>query len=140
MGRVVIENTASEQFGYSILDIYFSDITKRIKETYENQRDDIMEKDEIQRIFKTAKNKLEKVFKEEGLDMHRYRFFDPDLMTERTKELLKQLRDEYDAEIKQQNSILHEVDGMLELADTYEQKLEILQKYDIVDEEGNYVF
>lgn len=140
MGRVVIENTASEQFGYSILDIYFSDITKRIKETYENQRDDIMEKDEIQRIFKTAKNKLEKVFKEEGLDIHRYRFFDPDLMTERTKELLKQLRDEYDAEIKQQNSILHEVDGMLELADTYEQKLEILQKYDIVDEEGNYVF
>lgn len=140
MGRVVIENTASEQFGYSILDIYFSDITKRIKETYENQRDDIMEKDEIQRIFKTAKNKLEKVFKEEGLDIHRYRFFDPDLITERTKELLKQLRDEYDAEIKQQNSILHEVDGMLELADTYEQKLEILQKYDIVDEEGNYVF
>jgi uncharacterized protein involved in tolerance to divalent cations len=140
MGRVVIENTASEQFGYSILDIYFSDITKRIKETYEKQRDDIIEKDEIQRIFKTAKNKLEKVFKEEGLDIHRYRFFDPDLMTERTKELLKQLRDEYDAEIKQQNSILREVDGMLELADTYEQKLEILQKYDIVDEEGNYVF
>ena len=128
----------SENFKYSILNIHLEKMIKIIKEVYEDKRNDIIKKDEIQKIFKNAKNKLEKVFNEQGMDMHRYCLFDSNLMTEQTNESLKKLKEQYDCEIKQQTLILHKVDGLLELADTYEQRVDILKKHDILSEEGNY--
>ena len=127
-----------KEFKHSILNTYFFDMKNLARQEYEYEKEQIIKKDEIQKILINAQTKLEKIFKEEGRNLYRYISFDKELMTEGTKEKLRKAEEEYNEKIEHHNLTLKEVDGILELTDTYEQKLEILKKYDILDEEGNY--
>ena len=138
--KISIENANNGDFRYSILNAYFFDMKDLQNDLLKMKKENILKKDEIQKAINTAKNKIEKIFEKEERDPFRFISFDYDrIVTKQTEKSLDKADEEYNEMIKNLKETLRQVDGMLELADTYEQRLEILQKYDIVNEEGNYI-
>ena len=117
----------------NILDIYGDRKIEKINKHYEQLMEQTKLADERYVIFKDCSNKLDKLYKEDGI-ITKY-LVEPRL-TEKTKKHLEELAELREEELRKFYSKKAEVNAQLSMCETYEQKQEILRRYNIINENG----
>ena len=89
--------------------------------------------DERYVIFKDCSNKLDKLYKEDGIITNH--LVEPRL-TEKTKKHLEELAELREEECCKLDNKIKEVNAQLSMCETYDQKQEILRRYNIINKNG----
>ena len=116
-----------------ILEIYGDRKREKINKHYEQLMEQTKLADERYVIFKDCSNKLDKLYKEDGIITNH--LVEPRL-AEKTKKHLEELAELREEEYWKLNNKIKEVDAQLSMCETYDQKQEILRRYNIINKNG----
>ena len=122
-----------------ILEIYRKDMIKMIDETCDENIKEIRENSELGQIFTKVLEYSQKKIKEtypenfEKMKDKIYIGFDNDDKTQRE---IEEEMEEREQAIESLDDTLKDVKALLNIAETYEQKIDILKRYEILDEDG----
>lgn len=108
-------------------------INKREKE------EEIRKKDEFVKITDNFKNKVKEYAEKNNLadvECILNSIFIPNILTKESQEALKKAEVEFKDNMDERNRIVEEVEAQLMIVETYEQEIEILKRYGILDENG----
>ena len=117
----------------NILDIYGDRKREKINKHYEQLMEQTKLADERYVIFKDCSNKLDKLYKEDGIITNH--LVEPRL-AEKTKKHLEELAELREEEYCKLDNKIKEVVAQLSMCETYDQKQEILRKYNIINKNG----
>ena len=117
----------------NILDIYGDRKREKINKHYEQLMEQTKLADERYVIFKDCSNKLDKLYKEDGIITNH--LVEPRL-TEKTKKHLEELAELREEEYCKLDNKIKEVVAQLSMCETYDQKQEILRRYNIINKNG----
>ena len=117
----------------NILDIYGDRKREKINKHYEQLMEQTKLADERYVIFKDCSNKLDKLYKEDGIITNH--LVEPRL-AEKTKKHLEELAELREEEYCKLNNKIKEVNAQLSMCETYDQKQEILRRYNIINKNG----
>ncbi len=117
-----------------ILNFYMRNITEKIHCETAKKIDELIEKDIIQQIIQDAENQINVILDNNEEDA--FSFGQKHLLTEKTKYEIKNIRFEGREKLRAIEYKIEEVKAQLEIAETYETKIEILKRYDILTEDG----
>ena len=117
----------------NILDIYGDRKREKINKHYEHLMEQTKLADERYVIFKDCSNKLDKLYKEDGIITN---YLVEPRLTEKTKKHLEELAELREEECCKLNNKIKEVDAQLSMCETYDQKQEILRRYNIINKNG----
>lgn len=117
-----------------ILNLYY----ERMKEIYVNENEqiiqDIKEQDVFTKLDNEYNNKLQKLLNKENKENKTY--YKTNYLTEESEIKIEQQEDLFTENINNLKRKLEEVDVLLNIADTYENEMEILKNYNIINENG----
>lgn len=117
-----------------ILNLYY----ERMKEIYVNEHEqiiqDIKEQDVFTKLDNEYNNKLQKLLNKENKENKTY--YKTNYLTEESEIKIEQQEDLFTENINNLKRKLEEVDVLLNIADTYENEMEILKNYNIINENG----
>lgn len=116
-----------------ILDIYGDRKREKINKHYEQLMEQTKLADERYVIFKDCSNKLDKLYKEDGIITN---YLVEPRLTEKTKKHLEELAELREEEYCKLDNKIKEVVAQLSMCETYEQKQEILRLYNIINKNG----
>ena len=117
----------------NILDIYGDRKREKINKHYEQLMEQTKLADERYVIFKDCSNKLDKLYKEDGIITNH--LVEPRL-AEKTKKHLEELAELREEEYCKLDNKIKEVVAQLSICETYDQKQEILRRYNIINKNG----
>lgn len=117
----------------NILDIYGDRKREKINKHYEQLMEQTKLADERYVIFKDCSNKLDKLYKEDGIITN---YLVEPRLAEKTKKHLEELAELREEEYCKLNNKIKEVDAQLSMCETYDQKQEILRRYNIINKNG----
>ena len=117
----------------NILDIYGDRKREKINKHYEQLMEQTKLADERYVIFKDCSNKLDKLYKEDGIITN---YLVEPRLAEKTKKRLEELAELREEEYWKLNNKIKEVDAQLSMCETYDQKQEILRRYNIINKNG----
>ena len=117
----------------NILDIYGDRKREKINKHYEQLMEQTKLADERYVIFKDCSNKLDKLYKEDGIITNH--LVEPRL-AEKTKKHLEELAELREEEYCKLDNKIKEVNAQFSMCETYEQKQEILRRYNIINKNG----
>ena len=117
----------------NILDIYGDRKREKINKHYEQLMEQTKLADERYVIFKDCSNKLDKLYKEDGIITN---YLVEPRLTEKTKKHLEELAELREEEYCKLDNKIKEVVAQLSMCETYEQKQEILRRYNIINKNG----
>ena len=117
----------------NILDIYGDRKREKINKHYEQLMEQTKLADERYVIFKDCSNKLDKLYKEDGIITN---YLVEPRLAEKTKKHLEKLAELREEEYCKLNNKIKEVDAQLSMCETYDQKQEILRRYNIINKNG----
>lgn len=117
-----------------ILNFYMRNITEKIHCETAKKIDELIEKDIIQQIIQDAENQINVILDND--EEHAFSFGKKYLLTEKTDYEIKNIRFEEKEKLRAIEYKIEEVKAQLEIAETYETKIEILKRYDILTEDG----
>ena len=117
-----------------ILEFYMRNITEKIHCETAKKIDELIEKDIIQQIIQDAENQINVILDND--EKHAFSFEQKDLLTKKTEYEIINIRFEGKEKIHAIEYKIEEVKAQLEIAETYETKIEILKKYDILTQDG----
>lgn len=117
----------------NILDIYGDRKREKINKHYEQLMEQTKLADERYVIFKDCSNKLDKLYKEDGIITN---YLVEPRLTEKTKKHLEELAELRKEEYCKLDNKIKEVNAQLSMCETYDQKQEILRKYNIINKNG----
>lgn len=117
----------------NILDIYGDRKREKINKHYEQLMEQTKLADERYVIFKDCSNKLDKLYKEDGIITNH--LVEPRL-AEKTKKHLEELAELREEEYCKLDNKIKEVVAQLSMCETYDQKQEILRRYNIINKNG----
>ena len=117
----------------NILDIYGDRKREKINKHYEQLMEQTKLADERYAIFKDCSNKLDKLYKEDGIVTN---YLVEPRLAEKTKKRLEELAELREEEYCKLNNKIKEVDAQLSMCETYDQKQEILRRYNIINKNG----
>ena len=117
----------------NILDIYGDRKREKINKHYEQLMEQTKLADERYVIFKDCSNKLDKLYKEDGIITNH--LVEPRL-AEKTKKHLEELAELREEEYCKLDNKIKEVVAQLSMCETYDQKQEILRLYNIINKNG----
>ena len=117
----------------NILDIYGDRKREKINKHYEQLMEQTKLADERYVIFKDCSNKLDKLYKEDEIITN---YLVEPRLAEKTKKHLKELAELREEEYCKLNNKIKEVDAQLSMCETYDQKQEILRRYNIINKNG----
>lgn len=117
-----------EESGMDLLEIYINRKIKEIKEEYKTKKLELIKDDEIDKKVRALKEELNDQYK---------MYIDINIIasdyTKETKEQLKLFDEQEKADIKEFDEKMAEVEAQLEMCETYEQRIDILTSYGIID-------
>lgn len=122
-----------------ILEIYRKEAIKYIDEITDKKIQDIRKSSKLGKIFEKVFNQSQKEIKNVYPDNYEimknkiYISFDNDDVTQREIDDLIEIRNK---QIENYDEKIKKVKALLAIAETYEQKIEILKNYEILDEDG----
>lgn len=116
-----------------ILEIYGDRKREKINKHYEQLMEQTKLADERYVIFKDCSNKLDKLYKEDGIITNH--LVEPRL-AEKTKKHLEELAKLREEEYCKLDNKIKEVNAQLSVCETYDQKQEILRRYNIINKNG----
>lgn len=117
----------------NILEIYGDRKRKKINKHYEQLMEQTKLADERYVIFKDCSNKLDKLYKEDGIITN---YLVEPRLTEKTKKHLEELAELREEEYCKLDNKIKEVVAQLSMCETYDQKQEILRIYNIINKNG----
>lgn len=117
----------------NILDIYGDRKRGKINKHYEQLMELTKLADERYAIFKDCSDKLDKLYKEDGVITNH--LVEPRL-AETTKKHLEKLAKLREEEFCKLENLMREVHAQLSMCETYEQKMNILKTYGVINEKG----
>ena len=123
-----------KMYDNEILNLYY----ERMKEIYVNEHEqiiqDIKEQDVFTKLDNEYNNKLQKLLNKENKENKTY--YKTNYLTEESEIKIEQQEDLFTENINNLKRKLEEVDVLLNIADTYENEMEILKNYNIINEDG----
>ena len=125
-----INKIEEEKKEMELLDIYFNEKIKQLEIEHDKKYDKIKTKDPIVKEVYALAKKYKDV---KGLSIfpnYEYRF---------SKEILEEMNkcdNDYRIQREKLSSIEHEIKAQLDICETYEQKMNVLKAYGVIDEQG----
>lgn len=121
----------NEMFNNEILNIYYDRRVEEYMKENEENIDSLEEKDIFTKLDKEYNNKLQKLLEKECKEKKTY--FKTDYLTKETEMKIQQEEDKFTEKVNTLKKMLKEVDVLLDMAETYEDKKEILSNYNILN-------
>lgn len=120
-----------------ILEIYKEKKTREIEHKYDEQLLELECNDPVNTLVKETEEKLKEMLNSDNVLL----VLNSDTMefTQETIEKRKKIIDIIRQEKKELNDVIKEIESLLELAPNYEEKLQILRDYGIIDKKKNIV-
>lgn len=120
-----------------ILEIYKEKKTREIEHKYDEQLLELECNDPVNTLVKETEEKLKEMLNSDNVLL----VLNSDTMefTQETIEKRKKIIDIMHQEKKELNDVIKEIESLLELAPNYEEKLQILRDYGIIDKKKNIV-
>lgn len=118
-----------------ILDLYTKRKIQSINKEYNQQREKILNEDDIQSIIIEMTDQVNAMAENEGINsrliIHRSEF-----ITNETKEKLLNLDKEKDEKQDKLYDSIREVEAMFDMTEDYTERMKILKKYGIINKDG----
>lgn len=126
-----------ENKNMKILELYKERELDYIQETFEETKKALIEKDAFTKLHNKYADEIKKLYKKEyGEEMKYNLVLGEGFLTSETRESIDEADDEKVFELENLDEMLEEVTALLEMTDDYDKQIEILKKYDILNEEG----
>lgn len=120
-----------------ILEIYKEKKTKEIEQKYDEQLEDLEFNDPVTIYLHQAENTIKEMLKiEEDFSLAITSHVE---FTQETLEKMKEIKNTIYKEKEELNNVIREIEALLELAPNYEEKLQILRDYGIIDKKKNII-
>ena len=128
----------SKEDNMKILDIYAERKELERDTKLEEEKEKIIEEDEIRKIIKEMENQVNTILENEDRENECFVFSkgNKDLLTNASKEKLEKLKIEYEKEKNEVCKTIDEIKALFELTEDYEERMKILKKYDIIGKDG----
>lgn len=132
-----LKNNKEEKDMLKILEIYKEKKTREIEHKYDEQLLELECNDPVNTLVKETEEKLKEMLNSDNVLL----VLNSDTMefTQETIEKRKKIIDIIHQEKKELNDVIKEIESLLELAPNYEEKLQILRDYGIIDKKKNIV-
>lgn len=130
-------NIKEENNMLKILEIYKEKKTREIEHKYDEQLLELECNDPVNTLVKETEEKLKEMLNSDNVLL----VLNSDTIefTQETIEKRKKIIDIIHQEKKELNDVIKEIESLLELAPNYEEKLQILRDYDIMDKKKNII-
>lgn len=130
-------NIKEEKDMLKILEIYKEKKTREIEQKYDEQLLELECNDPVNTLVRETEEKLKEMLNSDNVLL----VLNSDTMefTQETIEKRKKIIDIIHQEKKELNDVIKEIESLLELAPNYEEKLQILRDYGIIDKKKNIV-
>lgn len=130
-------NIKEEKDMLKILEIYKEKKTREIEHKYDEQLLELECNDPVNTLVKETEEKLKEMLNSDNVLL----VLNSDTIefTQETIEKRKKIIDIIHQEKKELNDVIKEIESLLELAPNYEEKLQILRDYDIMDKKKNII-
>lgn len=126
-----------ENKNMKILDIYRERQREFIQESFDVTKEDLIMQDPFTKLYEKFQTDMKKLYKKENNEELKYNFIlGENFLTKETKEAILKADEEKVFELENLDEMLEEVTALLEMTDDYDKQIEILKKYDILNEEG----
>ena len=126
-----------ENKNMKILDIYRERQREFIQESFDVTKEDLIIQDPFTKLYEKFQTDMKKLYKKENNEELNYKFIlGENFLTKETKEAILKADEEKVFELENLDEMLEEVTALLEMTDDYDKQIEILKKYDILNEEG----
>lgn len=126
-----------ENKNMKILELYKERELDYIQETFEETKKALIEKDAFTKLHNKYADEIKKLYKKEyGEEMKYNLVLGEGFLTSETREAIEKADDEKVFELENLDEMLEEVTAMLDMTNDYDKKIEILKKYQILNEEG----
>lgn len=138
IGENAENNKEENNMKNTILNLWKTQEIQKIKSQFDKQKKTIMEKDELYKITAEYIDKVKPIIEDEGFNYdlrHMTEYIESHLDRDIQKEI-KILNDKFSNMTKDVDKLVEEVEAQLEMAETYDQKIDILKAYDILDFNG----
>lgn len=120
-----------------ILEIYKEKKTREIEQKYDKQLEDLEFNDPVTIYLHQAENTIKEMLKiEEDFSLAITSHVE---FTQETLEKMKEIKNTIYKEKEELNNVIKEIEALLELAPNYEEKLQILRDYGIIDKKKNII-
>lgn len=131
-----LENKKEDKKMYNneILNLYYERMKKSYVIDHERVIQDIKEQDVFTKLDNEYNNKLQKLLNKENKENKTY--YKTNYLTEESEIKIEQQEDLFTENINNLKRKLEEVDVLLDMADTYENEMQILKNYKIINEDG----
>lgn len=126
-----------ENKNMKILDIYRERQREFIQESFDVTKKDLIIQDPFTKLYEKFQTDMKKLYKKENNEELKYNFIlGENFLTKETKDAILKADEEKVFELENLDEMLEEVTALLEMTDDYDKQIEILKKYDILNEEG----
>ena len=126
-----------EDKNMKILDIYKERQREYIQESFDVTKEDLIIQDPFTKLYEKFQTDMKKLYKKENNEELNYKFIlGENFLTKETKEAILKADEEKVFELENLDETLEEVTALLEMTDDYDKQIEILKKYQILNEEG----
>lgn len=126
-----------ENKNMKILDIYRERQREFIQESFDVTKEDLIIQDPFTKLYEKFQTDMKKLYKKENNEELKYNFIlGENFLTKETKDAILKADEEKVFELENLDEMLEEVTALLEMTDDYDKQIEILKKYDILNEEG----
>lgn len=126
-----------ENKNMKILELYKERELDYIQGIFEETKKALIEKDAFTKLHNKYADEIKKLYKKEyGEEMKYNLVLGEGFLTSETREAIEKADDEKVFELENLDEMLEEVTAMLDITNDYDKKIEILKKYQILNEEG----
>lgn len=120
-----------------ILDIYEEREREYINDNFKITKEELIKNDPFTKLYEKFQTDMKKLYKKENNEELKYNFIlGENFLTKETKDAILKADEEKVFELENLDEMLEEVTALLEMTDDYDKQIEILKKYDILNEEG----
>lgn len=120
-----------------ILDIYRERQREFIQESFDVTKKDLIMQDPFVKLHDKYVKDIEKLYKKEyDRELEYKSVLGTEFLSKETREAIEKADEQKVFELENLDEMLEEVTALLEMTDDYDKQIEILKKYDILNEEG----
>lgn len=126
-----------ENKNMKILDIYEEREREFIQESFDVTKKDLIMQDPFVKLHDKYVKDIEKLYKKEyDRELEYKSVLGTEFLSKETREAIEKADEQKVFELENLDEMLEEVTALLEMTDDYDKQIEILKKYDILNEEG----
>lgn len=133
-----IDISVKEKNTMKILELYKNRNLDSINEKYDNLRDEVIKEDKIQKLLLDTENEINVLLNRE--ENNRIKLdLDEEIYTNETEQKLQELENKLYKEKTDLNKKVKTLESLFELTEDYKERVNILQKYEVLDKKLNLI-